>query len=418
MSNYAISVSQLSKSYRLGCRPARYATIRGALTGALSGALRRNRLVADAAATDDLHWALRDVDLAIAQGETVGVIGRNGAGKSTLLKILSRITPPTSGYADVYGRVGSLLEVGTGFHLELTGRENIYLSGAILGMRKNEMDRSFDEIVSFAGVEKHVDTAVKHYSTGMYLRLAFAVAAHLRSEILLVDEVLSVGDAAFQKRCIGKMGDVAREGRTVLFVSHNMAAVRSLCTSGIVLDGGRVALVGGITECTNAYFRLVGVTREAGTPVDGSNDESGVFGRLSVSTEQFATGAVLQSKAMKLATTLRLPPHATGFTLFCLLEDLEGRTVFHLRRESHELLGSVRELTRYAVSVEVPPLWLSPGLYSAHFKVLFWGPLAKSRHLSDHFPVDIAGDSSNVPSILHPQDRWQCEAAGRAEGVA
>ena len=171
----------------------------------------------------------------------VGIIGRNGAGKSTLLKILSRITEPTEGQAAIYGRVGSLLEVGTGFHPELTGRENIYLNGAILGMRRAEIERKFDEIVVFSGVEKFIDTPVKHYSSGMYLRLAFAVAAHLEPEILLVDEVLAVGDAAFQKKCLGKMGDVAKTGRTVLFVSHNMGAIHHLCPRSILLEQGRIA---------------------------------------------------------------------------------------------------------------------------------------------------------------------------------
>jgi lipopolysaccharide transport system ATP-binding protein len=185
-------------------------------------------------------WALQDVSFKVEQGEVLGIIGRNGAGKSTLLKILSRVTAPTSGKVKVKGRIASLLEVGTGFHPELTGRENIYLNGAILGMKRNEIDRKFDEIVDFSGVKKFIDTPVKRYSSGMYVRLAFAVAAHLEPEILVVDEVLAVGDAEFQKKCLGKMGDVAKEGRTVLFVSHNMAAVSSLCNKGMVLRNGMV----------------------------------------------------------------------------------------------------------------------------------------------------------------------------------
>ncbi len=187
-------------------------------------------------------WALRDVSFEVKQGEVLGIIGRNGAGKSTLLKILSRITDPTEGWAEINGRVGSLLEVGTGFHPELTGRENIYLNGAILGMKRGEIDRRFDEIVAFSEVEKFLDTPVKRYSSGMYVRLAFAVAAHLEPEILLVDEVLAVGDAAFQKKCLGKMGDVAKQGRTVLFVSHNMAAVRTLCSRSLYLSSGSMLL--------------------------------------------------------------------------------------------------------------------------------------------------------------------------------
>ena len=203
----------------------------------------------------DYLWAVRDVDLEIRQGEVVGLIGRNGAGKSTLLKILARITRPTSGWAEVRGRVGSLLEVGTGFHSELTGRENVYLSGAILGMPKAEIERKFDEIVAFAEVERFLDTPLKHYSSGMQMRLAFAVAAHLEPEILLVDEVLAVGDAAFQKKCLGKMSDVARHGRTIIFVSHNMTALRKLCPRAIRLEGGRIVEEGDSDDVVNHYLQ-------------------------------------------------------------------------------------------------------------------------------------------------------------------
>jgi lipopolysaccharide transport system ATP-binding protein len=199
-------------------------------------------------------WALRDVSFTVEQGEVLGIIGRNGAGKSTLLKILSRVTAPTSGRIRVKGRVASLLEVGTGFHPELTGRENIYLNGAILGMTKQEVTRKFDEIVDFAEVEKFIDTPVKRYSSGMYVRLAFAVAAHLEPEILVVDEVLAVGDAEFQKKCLGKMGDVAKEGRTVLFVSHNMEAILNLCPICVILDGGKFAYYGKSDDAVNIYL--------------------------------------------------------------------------------------------------------------------------------------------------------------------
>jgi lipopolysaccharide transport system ATP-binding protein len=254
MSDIAIRVENLSKLYRIGTagRP-RYETLYDKIAGAGGRLLDRLRrpLVTHSAIhipqseignpQSDYIWALKDVSFEVKRGEVVGIIGRNGAGKSTLLKILSRITEPTEGRAYVYGRVGSLLEVGTGFHPELTGRENIYLNGAILGMRKAEIDRKFDEIVAFAEIEKFIDTPVKFYSSGMYVRLAFAVAAHLDPEILLVDEVLAVGDAAFQKKCLGKMGEVAGEGRTVLFVSHNMGAIRSLCEKSLLLHQGRVA---------------------------------------------------------------------------------------------------------------------------------------------------------------------------------
>jgi lipopolysaccharide transport system ATP-binding protein len=251
MSELAIRVEELSKEYRIGLRKRRHDTLRDQLTDGLRALFRRNGQVYPPRET---MWALKDVSFEVREGEMVGIIGHNGAGKSTLLKILSRITEPTSGCARIQGRVGSLLEVGTGFHPELTGRENIYLNGAILGMKRTEIERKFDEIVAFAEVERFIDTPVKHYSTGMYLRLAFAVAAHLEPEILLVDEVLAVGDAAFQKKCLGKMEGVAKEGRTILFVSHNMAAIKSLCTRAILLAGGHVVCDGSVDEVVDSYF--------------------------------------------------------------------------------------------------------------------------------------------------------------------
>ncbi len=258
MSDIAVRAEGLSKSYQIGVTQERYRNFRDAIVESVTGPFRRvGRLLRGdsygAAEAHELFWALRDISFEIKHGEVVGIIGRNGAGKSTLLKILSRITEPTSGYADIYGRVGALLEVGTGFHPELTGRENIYLNGTILGMRQSEIKRKFDEIVAFAEVEKFIDTPVKHYSSGMGLRLGFAVAAHLEPEILVVDEVLAVGDSAFQKKCIGKMGEVAREGRTVLFVSHNMAAVENLCTRAIMLQGGTVRTTGSTSEVIKFY---------------------------------------------------------------------------------------------------------------------------------------------------------------------
>jgi lipopolysaccharide transport system ATP-binding protein len=242
----AISVRNLSKAYVIAHNATRHTT----LAEAMMHRVRRPW----ARPTHETFWALRDLSLDIKKGEVVGVIGRNGAGKSTFLKILSRITEPTSGRIDLYGRVGSLLEVGTGFHPELTGRENIYLNGQILGMRRREIDRQFDAIVDFAGVEQFLDTPVKRYSSGMYVRLAFAVSAHLRSEILVVDEVLAVGDAEFQKKCLGKMDDVARSGRTVLFVSHNTAAVSGLCTKAIILKAGRLDFAGETSAALDRYL--------------------------------------------------------------------------------------------------------------------------------------------------------------------
>jgi lipopolysaccharide transport system ATP-binding protein len=251
MREAVIRVRGLGKQYQIGTRES-YKTLRDALSKFFSS--ERNRTRPSSAARQ--IWALRDVSFEIDRGDVLGVIGANGAGKSTLLKILSRITAPSTGSAEITGRVGSLLEVGTGFHHELTGRENIYLNGAIIGMRRAEIGRRFDEIIAFAGVEQFVDTPVKHYSSGMYLRLAFAVAAHLETEILMVDEVLAVGDASFQLRCLNKMSEVSSSGRTILFVSHNMEAVTRLCNRGLLLNEGAVARIGTPQECIDAYFSI------------------------------------------------------------------------------------------------------------------------------------------------------------------
>jgi lipopolysaccharide transport system ATP-binding protein len=250
----AIRVEGLGKQYRIGGQRARYSTLRDKLSGFASAPLKSLRGRGERAEQDRRFWALKDVSFEVRPGDVVGIIGRNGAGKSTLLKILSRITEPTEGEVDVHGRVGSLLEVGTGFNPELTGRENVYLNGAILGMRRGEITRKFDEIVAFAEVEKFIDTPVKHYSSGMYLRLAFAVAAHLEPEILVVDEVLAVGDAQFQKRCLGKMSNVARDGRTILFVSHQLGMIETLCSSAIYLVQGRLHRIGPVGDVVREYL--------------------------------------------------------------------------------------------------------------------------------------------------------------------
>ncbi len=274
----AVRARGLSKRYALGPRVP-YRTLRDALASAVRGPFRREAGKDGTGIGRDERfvWALRDVSFDIRHGEVVGVIGRNGAGKSTLLKILSRITEPTEGYAEIRGRIGSLLEVGTGFHPELSGRENIYLNGAILGMAKGEIDRKFDEIVAFAEVERFLDTPVKHYSSGMYLRLAFSVAAHLEPDILLVDEVLAVGDAAFRKKCLGKMGDVARQGRTVLFVSHDMAAIEGLCRNAFLLEEGRIVRTGPAGEVVQGY--LANLPASAGPLLESRPDRRG-NGRL------------------------------------------------------------------------------------------------------------------------------------------
>jgi lipopolysaccharide transport system ATP-binding protein len=277
MTDIAIRVEQIGKQYRIGAYR-KNRNMREAIVDAAKAPFRRaGKLLrgqaSGAAELNESIWALKDVSFEVNHGEVIGIIGKNGSGKSTLLKIISRITEPTTGFADIAGRVGSLLEVGTGFHPELTGRENIYLNGAILGMKKEQISGQFDEIVAFSEVEKFIDTPVKHYSSGMYLRLAFAVAAHLEPEILLVDEVLAVGDVAFQKKCLGKMNRVAKEGRTILFVSHNMAAIANLCSKAILLEQGKVVLQGETRQVIESY--VSGVSTIAKTQLAGRKDRQG-----------------------------------------------------------------------------------------------------------------------------------------------
>ena len=253
-----ITVENLSKRYRIGLREKQHDTLFGQLGSVLKAPFRNFRKLRSLRKFDgedeSVFWALKDINFEVQEGEVLGIIGHNGAGKSTLLKILSRVTEPTTGRITLHGRVGALLEVGTGFHPELTGRENIYMNGTILGMTKKEIDRKLDEIVDFSGVEKYIDTPVKFYSSGMKVRLGFSVAAHLDPEILVIDEVLAVGDVEFQRKCLGKMGEVSRSGRTVLFVSHNMAAVSKLCTRGILLKEGRSIYQGEVREVIERYL--------------------------------------------------------------------------------------------------------------------------------------------------------------------
>ncbi|MEZ5401921.1 MAG: ABC transporter ATP-binding protein [Bryobacteraceae bacterium] len=406
MSAIAIQAENLSKIYTIGGKPNGYKTLRETLMETGTGILSMpKRLLgrSERAAAKETFLALRDVNFQVNRGEVVGVIGRNGAGKSTLLKVLSRITEPSSGHADIHGRVGSLLEVGTGFHPELTGRENIYLNGAILGMRRADIERQFDAIVAFSEVEKFVDTPVKFYSSGMYLRLAFAVAAHLDPEILLVDEVLAVGDLAFQKKCMGKMGEVAKQGRTVLFVSHNMGAVRSLCEKGIVLERGAVIEQGAIGKAIETYYKMAAAAEKT----DADSTRTG-FGEVYLTSHEATT--IQHQDSMELATTLNLSEEVAGFVLICKLEDMNQRNIFHLRRDSPEFRsGSWKG--RYEIKLRVPPLWLEPGLYSLHFKVLLWGNVSQPRLLSDILHLDVGGECSGWGAVLTPQADWNVREA-------
>jgi lipopolysaccharide transport system ATP-binding protein len=275
----AIRVDGLGKQYKIGEKQASYRTLRETIMKGVATPFRKAASILrgeayGAAGLREEIWALRDVSFEVEKGEVLGIIGRNGAGKTTLLKILSRITEPTEGWAEVYGRVSSLLEVGTGMHPELTGRENIYLNGTILGMKRAEIKARFDEIVDFSGVERFIDTPLKHYSSGMQVRLAFSIAAHLEPEILLVDEVLAVGDAEFQKKCLGKMGEVAHSGKTVLFVSHNMGAINSICNTGMILDQNRLTYMGPVQQATHTYLKET-IPRTTELPISKRVDRSG-----------------------------------------------------------------------------------------------------------------------------------------------
>ena len=307
----------------------------------------------------DIVWSLNDLNFDIEQGDAVGIIGRNGAGKSTLLKILSRVTSPTTGSIKIKGRIASLLEVGTGFHPELTGRENVFLNGAILGMRKAEIKRKFDEIIDFAGVERYIDTPVKRYSSGMYVRLAFAVAAHLESEILIVDEVLAVGDAEFQKKCLGKMGDVSQsEGRTILFVSHNMDSVRTLCNKGMVLNNGSILFNGDVDDAVNKYLRSA---KDDGLLINISDLELSP----DVTLELFAVNKANVVSHQDLEFTMRFKSshinHFSAAAIF-IYDDLEQKVAFFdLRcKELYQLSDNNETIEIKGTFKNLP---LLPGVY-------------------------------------------------------
>jgi lipopolysaccharide transport system ATP-binding protein len=373
MSRLAIRAEGLSKSYRIARALKRqpYRTLQEEVVALPRTLWKRARGRSE---TLETFWALSDVTFDVNEGEVIGIVGRNGAGKSTLLKILSRITEPTHGTAEIYGRVGALLEVGTGFHPELTGRENIFLSGAILGMRRSEIARRFEEIVSFAEVDQFIDTPTKRYSTGMYTRLAFAVAAHLEPEILLVDEVLAVGDAAFQKKCLGKMEDVAGNGRTVFFVSHNTQAVRQLCTRCILLEHGRVVSDAATDETLAIYnqrLREMRVDAETGINNPENRRGSGAIRFTGVSVEDTAGE---ERYGFKMGETVR-------FRLsYQLNEAMRGVAITVALRSgmSREIVTSVRHVvttdqmpagSRGTVMIELPEIYIRPGEYPLYLHI-------------------------------------------------
>jgi lipopolysaccharide transport system ATP-binding protein len=356
-----IQVDNISKKYILSHQP-RQTTLRDVVADRFHSLTRWGRRPADAAAPTtrsrrDAFYALQDVSFKINAGDRVGIVGRNGAGKSTLLKILSRITAPTSGRIAIHGRVSSLLEVGTGFHPELTGRENIYMNGAILGMTRVEIKRKFDDIVAFAEVEKFLDTPVKRYSSGMAVRLAFAVAAHLDPEILIVDEVLSVGDAEFQRKCIGKMQDVSNGGgRTVLFVSHSMAAVQALCTHGILMQRGRVAHIGPIDEVVAKYIQSGESVRLEEAHVVGED-----FDLLHVSAGTPDGGPLQTFKPARIEVTFRTHQRLVDAGVHVLSEDIVGSPVLGLDSCDFTARRATREGEEVTCIFSIDALPLSPG---------------------------------------------------------
>ncbi len=398
----------LSKRYQLG------AAVQGRLTEVVWEAAQRPlRLLGGRAARRDHIWALKDVSFEVAEGEVVGFIGRNGAGKSTLLKILSRITEPTEGYVDIEGRVGSLIEVGSGFHPDLTGRENVFLYGAVLGMRKREVLRKFDQIVDFAEVERFIDTPVKRYSSGMYMRLAFAVAAHLEPEILIVDEVLSVGDYAFQKKCLGKMEEVATGGRTVLFVSQNTSTVAALCNRAYLLDRGRIVASGSAPEVVQRY--LAAARSDESLPIGDRSDRQGDGSVRVVGLRvENAVGGNAIASSSQLRVTIdyesTTPLRSARFQV--ILHDEEYYGLYRLDTNTEEGLPDVLPASGQVVCV-TDPINLTPGRCGLSVSIHRGGRLADYVSYAGAFDVFPDGfySSGRMPSrevafgLLH--HRWQ-----------
>lgn len=357
--------------------------------------------------SDDTIWALSDVSFEVKKGEVLGIIGRNGAGKSTLLKILSRITEPSTGRVEIHGRIASLLEVGTGFHSELSGRDNVYLNGTILGMTKKEIDTKFDEIVSFSGVEKFIDTPVKRYSSGMRVRLAFAVAAHLDPEILLVDEVLAVGDIEFQKKCLGKMSEVARCGRTVLFVSHNLAAVSQLCQSGLLLGAGRIVKQASIGEVITTYGRMVADRKKETTPQSGESIE---IRNLRIMPER---SEMTPSTQLTFCFELEIRKSYWNLFLLLIITTPEGAHLVINSLDSKQR-PELLQPGRYDMTIALPSLWLSPKSYSSRIKAVAHPESGTTeRFYSDWKAITINGGHSvenMTEHTLSPDANWSMKA--------
>jgi lipopolysaccharide transport system ATP-binding protein len=423
--NHAIHAEGISKRYRIGTS-ARYKALRDTLAESLSSPFRALRCVAQNGAanktdglTADTIWALKDVSFVVRSGEVLGVVGRNGAGKSTLLKVLSRITSPTEGQVQIRGRVGSLLEVGTGFHPELTGRENIYLNGAILGMRKAEIDRRFGAIVEFAEIQPFLDTPVKHYSSGMHMRLAFSVAAHLEPEILLIDEVLAVGDFSFQRKCLGKMGEISRGGRTVVFVSHNMAAVRRLCSRVLWLKDGRSYMDGPTGEVIPSYLRSESSSSGARCWPEGlsnrPDDELKISG-IRVADHNGRTSAELSiherwSVEIRYHISAPLNQCRVGFELMTP----DGITLIEAYDSDNEAYGGPRAVGEYVSRCDLPADMLSPGSYSLSINAGTVGVknFAYVQGALEVRLIDTAPEpayTQDRAGVLRPRLKWKADA--------
>jgi lipopolysaccharide transport system ATP-binding protein len=410
VSNFAIQADGLSKRYKIGHRVSSNATLRDALMRTVKFQFFRDWK--NSFSNDEYVWALRDVSFVVDHGEAIGIIGHNGSGKSTLLKLLSRITEPTTGNANIYGRIGSLLEVGTGFHQELTGRENVFLSGAILGMKRNDIKLRFDEIVEFAGVAQFIDTPVKHYSSGMFLRLAFAVAAHLEPDILLVDEVLAVGDLEFQKKCLNKMSEVATQGRTVLFVSHNMGSVKELCKTAIVLKNGMVDFHGGVAKAIQHYSRNV---------ANGSVNQTGSFSShgwvgLRIAHQE-GTPRIANTEPFEIDVRLSLAMPLEQVGIHCFIEDSEGTEIVHNREVG---LSSMAK-GQHRVRATFPPLHLRPGIYTLYLKLVGESRSVMVRHFSERLLLDVTDKTQifngKVRALIIPPATWSVESISSFEKV-
>jgi lipopolysaccharide transport system ATP-binding protein len=419
MSRPIIICDRLSKQYQLGANrhDGGESGMPPSLRDAISAKLRAARGLLggdrrDVGPGDARFWALKDVSFEVGRGEVVGIIGRNGAGKSTLLKILSRIVEPTEGTARLRGRLASLLEVGTGFHPELTGRENIYLNGVILGMRKAEIDRKFDEIVAFSEIERFLDTPVKRYSSGMYVRLAFAVAAHLEPEILIVDEVLSVGDFAFQKKCLGKMHDVAAgDGRTVLFVSHHMGALAQLCDRGVLLEKGMVKAIGPIADVVRQYLKTGLVLSQARADFPIEPDKPCQFVSAEVLHADGSPGSEFEcDEPITLRLRFEVRDYDTGRCLWATVQNLEGvRILFTDFRDGNRELAERIHPGLHTFEIRIPPRILAPATYqlNIHCHNEYTRRMIDERSCCCEFTLrDLTNIRQNRPALLGLQLPW------------